>query len=52
MISYNEFQNFVFSLNAKENPDYIAQAWEVFDHSSDDRIDYKQMIERVNVSVS
>ena len=38
-------------MNSKESIDLIWESWEVFDHTSDERIDYKQFIERVNTAV-
>jgi len=50
-ISFIEYENIVLSMSPKESNDSIWDSWEVFDHTSDERIDYWHFIERVNTAV-
>jgi len=40
-ITYPEYENIIISMIPKESVDLIRESWEVFDHTSDERIDYK-----------
>ena len=40
-ITFSEYETIILSLNSKESLDLIRESWEVFDHTSDERIDYR-----------
>jgi len=42
----------IYALSPKEREDAILDSWDVFEHTSDDRIDYKHLIDRINNAVS
>ena len=51
-ITYPEYEKIILTLNSKEKDSLIQESWEVFEHTSDDRIDYNSLIERINLAVS
>jgi len=57
LINFPEFENVVMSIIPYEKrqdealADSIADAWDVFEKTSDDRINYKHFIARVNESI-
>lgn len=51
-ITYQEYERIILTLNPKEKETLIEESWDVFEHASDDRIDYWGLIERINLAVS
>lgn len=52
LITMEEYVRIVLTMNPKEHEPSIRASWEVFDMSADYRIDYKEIIMRVNSSMT